>query len=123
MKLTMGQIHDIVAGLAAMEDHDIKLSGDTILNIAINLNTLRGLASSYEKARTRILADLMKTHDKNNQELEAAFVDADAGMRAKEEEVSVRILKLEDFDLAHNPKIRPATVARLMPILTGIPKE
>lgn len=120
MKLSIGKIHELVAGLSSLEDPEIKLSGDIVLSIAININVLRTFASAYEQARARILANMVTSNQGNNQALEANFMEEDAKLRDGEEEVEIRTIALKALDLDNNPKIRPLTVMRLMPILTGL---
>ncbi len=123
MQITSGQAHDIVAALSSLEDHEIKLSGETILYMAISLNKLRYIAAAYEQARTRMLADIVKESQSSgaaNQVTEATFVEAEAKLRETEHEVDIKTIDINSLDLANNPKIRPVTIARLMPILTGV---
>lgn len=123
MRLTIGQIHDVVSGMTSLEDPEVKLSGDLVLTIAINLNKMRGIAAAYEQARARIMSDLIKNsvNSRNNHEIESEFLEEDKKLRDKEEDVEgAKAIDIKSLDLNNNPKVRPLVVARLMPILTGV---
>lgn len=127
MKLTYGQIHEAFLGLTALDHDDIKLSGETHMSVAINLNAFKPYTIAYEKARFRTLADLNERNRglpekdrRSDAELQADFADADLAMRDKEVEVNEarKILK-SDLRMSDNAKIRGGTIARLMPLLDG----
>ena len=128
MQLTVGQIHNLYVGLTVLERNDkLKLTPDTRFKMAINLNVLEPVANGYERARTRALADLYrdnrKLEDKKQRteaEIQADLADADAGLRAKKEEVELRMLSRTDLKLDENETLLHATLARLLPLVEGL---
>ena len=128
MQLTVGQIHNLYVGLTVLERNDkLKLTPDTRFKMAINLNVLEPVANGYERARTRALADLYrdnrKLEDKKQRteaEIQADLADADAGLRAKTEEVELRMLSRTDLKLDENETLLHATLARLLPLVEGL---
>src|SRR5262245_54844716 len=123
MKLTVGQIHEAVAALIVLDDVEVKLSPETILTVAMNLNTLRPIAVAYEQARSRAMRDALNGGSAPSAVREGEFLEADQKMRDREEEVNVRQLSLADLNLAGNPKVRPSTLLRLLPLMNGLKLE
>src|SRR5690348_6485893 len=128
MRLTIGEIHDLSIAIAGLEkDEKIKLTGETRLKLAINHNKLTPIASAYERARSRLLSDMVKKNRDSeakqqisDAEIQADFADQNQGLRDASEEIELRKLTRPDLKLDENQNIGALTIARLMPIIEGI---
>lgn len=125
MKLTVGAIHDIFLALTMMDrDEGTKFSADVRFKIGINWNLARPIAEAYERARNRALAGinaadrtLPEGTRRSDAELQADFAEADSGLRAASEDVSLRMFTRPDLKLDENLKIGGIMLARLAPII------
>lgn len=128
-KLTLGQAHAVMAGLAALENiPDIKLDGATRLSIAINVNRLKPSVEAYERARLKTAAGLYAANRKpdgstirSEAEVQCDALEQDAAARVQEtDDMPLKTIAKGDLKLSENPKITGAIIAQLMPILTDI---
>lgn len=129
MPSTIGQIYDLYIGFTLLDrDESLKLSADTRLKLAININLLKPFAEAYERSRTRVLSDLNLVNRKlgaeekrSEAELQADFADANEALRAATQDIDdLKMLARTDLKLDENTKISASLLARLLCIVEKI---
>jgi hypothetical protein len=89
--LMIGAAHNMLAVLNRLErDPGLKLSPETQLAVAININRLLPDVQAYERARNRI-------YNVGGAVSEPAAAEADLQLRTSEAEFNLRMVKLADL--------------------------
>ncbi len=125
MKLTTGEMHDLVTALNQLEQVD--LTSEAYIKVAININILKPYAMGYEIATRKMLAAIQGprradgTFEKSAAQIDTEFAEQNASLRDEEHNIELRTLSKADLRMSDNgKKLHGALLAKLWPILVNM---
>lgn len=128
-KLSTGAAANLFIALKTVDEHEkVELTGRTRLHIAMNMNRLEPSVLAYDRARNKQVAKILEKHGGGKEAQASPLAQseatvADAELRAVEIDVDLVMMKVDDFKLDDNPRIRGVTLSHLAPVISDFDKD